>query len=105
VCASCGAPIVTAVGDEAEVSTHRLPRDVPPTDAGRDAYHRACRDGRVRGAVKRGRAWVCTLEAWNNRAPAKAPAIAAKKHRAKLVAKPTTRVDELLAELGGERCH
>lgn len=83
VCASCGAPVVADARVEAidgEVSTYRLPPDAKSPDA----FNRACRSGRVEGARKVGRAWLCSREAWSARTAAPVPTVA----RAKQVARP-----------------
>ncbi len=73
-------------------STYRL----PPDAKNRGVFNRACRDGRVDGATKRGRVWTCAAEAWAARRPARvtwAP-----------VEGPTTEPDDtLLDELGLRR--
>lgn len=48
-------------------STYRLPTDAK----NQGAFNRACRDGRVVGATKLGRVWVCSVEAWEARSPAR----------------------------------
>lgn len=69
-----------------EVSSVRLPADAKNVEA----FNLACRSGRVDGARKRGRIWVCTLEAWNNRTPAERPRI--KQQRSASEAKAPSRV-------------
>lgn len=102
-CTSCGA--TTTVGNStacatsapAEVSSVRLPADAKD----RDAFNRACRSGRVRGAVKRGRVWTCTLAAWNERAPAQTPrGLVSRKTKGGSVTPIRPADDAVLAELG-----
>lgn len=64
VCKLAPADVVASMG-EVQVSSVRLPVDVDPTKP--DRFNRACRSGRVRGAVKKGKFWICTAEAWANR--------------------------------------
>lgn len=52
-----------------EVSTHHIPPDCPNAAA----FNRACRSGRVHGARKIGRVWLCTREAWDQRTAAPRP--------------------------------
>jgi len=97
-CAACGASLSTPVANTApvEVSSVRL-----PVDAKRDAFNRACRSGRVRGARKQGRVWICTLEAWNARADAPAPAGLPKRKRSARVMPLRPKDDhDVCAELG-----
>lgn len=97
VCASCGAAIISDVlsGSDDEVSSVRLPVDARSVDA----FNRACRTGRVRGAVKRGRIWTCSRTAWNARSAAETPPGLPSRKR-----KPMTTEgglsDDLLSELG-----
>lgn len=84
----------------AEVSSVRLPADA----AHADAFNRACRSGRVVGARKVGRIWLCSLENWNRRAAAPRPQGLPKRPSnaaAKRVSTVTRDVD-VLAELGLE---
>lgn len=72
VCGICGATplfVVATNNGETEVSSLRLPADAKNADS----FNRACLAGRVAGARKRGRTWVCTVEAWACRAPALGP--------------------------------
>jgi hypothetical protein len=79
-----------------EYSTFNLPPDAKNVDA----FNRACRSGRVAGATKRGRAWVCSPLAWDAREAAPSPRVAKRK---------STRAnddgidDDILAELGARR--
>jgi hypothetical protein len=68
VCATCGAPVVGEAPAEV-YTTLRLPPDCKTADR----FTRACRSGRVVGAVKRGRDWSCSAEAWEARGPAGTP--------------------------------
>lgn len=67
-CARCDAPIVSD-GLAVEFTTVHLPPDCKSADA----FNRACRAGRVAGARKSGRVWICTREAWAVRAKASRP--------------------------------
>lgn len=109
VCGVCKLPPVMVVEHvEPEVSSLALPLDCRSADA----FNRACREGRVHGARKLGRVWICSRAAWEARtrtAPNVPPASRAKA-RATRLAPPTTpavRADELdadtLTEMGATR--
>lgn len=92
VCGRCGA----AIGGEhvAEYSSVRL----PPDAKNRASFNRACRRGDVKGAVKAGRCWVCSADAWRARTAPATPSIATQR------SKPLRVVDdEVLGELGARR--
>ena len=55
-----------------EYSTVRLPADCKSADQ----FNRACRAGRVAGARKAGRVWICSHAAWEARTPTPVPTIA-----------------------------
>lgn len=69
---------------------------LPPDARNADAFHRACRSGRVIGASKRGRVWICSRAAWESRSAAPAPRIASRPALAPVDA-------DVLAELGARR--
>jgi len=46
--------------------------DAPPTLTSRRAFNEVCRSGRVKGARKEGKVWLCSRVAWH-RARAKRP--------------------------------
>jgi hypothetical protein len=89
-------------------TTKNKPADCPSDDA----FNKACRTGRVKGARKLGRFWTCSAEAWAERAPAGRPAGLEgrpRKARAKtlprvgLLNRFSTEPDPLLEELGVRR--
>jgi hypothetical protein len=85
-----------------EVSSVRIPADAKNPDA----FNRACRSGRVEGARKVGRIWICTLDAWNARRPAERPRGIAKRTKPTKAPSRTPRREpvelraDVLAELG-----
>ena len=49
----------------ASVTTTRVYTSKAPPAEGVRVFHDWCRAGRVHGALKRGRTWSCTVEAWD----------------------------------------
>lgn len=96
-CGACGARLVVAAEVEEIFTTHRNPAK------NADAFNRACRAGRVRGAWKDGRTWCCSATAWRERERPPAPRVRPKGAPARAPAKPTKPTPAVLARLGGER--